>query len=52
MSIPLLSIHDLTVDFSTDDGPVHAVRGVDLEVAPGEVLAVVGSRARGSPSRR
>ena len=47
MAAPVLDVKDLKVDFSTEDGPVHAVRGVDLEVAPGEVLAVVGESGSG-----
>ena len=37
-----LEILDLDIRFATDAGDVHAVDGVSLEVAPGEVLAVVG----------
>lgn len=47
MSAPLLSLDGLTVDFRTDDGDVHAVRGVNLEVNPGEVVAVVGESGSG-----
>ena len=32
---PLLEVTDLTVDFSSDDGAVHAVRGVSYRVRPG-----------------
>jgi len=44
---PLLSIDGLSVDFHTDDGIVHAVSEVDLEVWPGEVVAVVGESGSG-----
>ncbi len=44
---PLLELTDLTVDFRTDDGTVHAVRGVDLIVKKGEVVAVVGESGSG-----
>jgi peptide/nickel transport system ATP-binding protein len=44
---PLLEIEDLTVDFPTIDGTVHAVRGVGFTLRPGEVLAVVGESGSG-----
>ncbi|HYQ31377.1 MAG TPA: ABC transporter ATP-binding protein [Polyangiaceae bacterium] len=43
----LLSIRDLHVEFSTDAGPVPAVRGVDLEIAAGETVALVGESGCG-----
>jgi oligopeptide/dipeptide ABC transporter ATP-binding protein len=46
-SAPILSVEGLTVDFRTDDGEVHAVRGVDFSVSAGEVLAVVGESGSG-----
>ncbi|MCV7193085.1 dipeptide ABC transporter ATP-binding protein [Mycolicibacterium brumae] len=43
----LLDVRDLAVTFPTDGAAVAAVRGVDLSVAPGEVVAVVGESGSG-----
>ena len=43
----LLSIRDLSVVFRTEDGPLAAVRGLDLDVAPGELCALVGESGSG-----
>ncbi|MER7795951.1 ABC transporter ATP-binding protein [Microbacterium sp. NPDC096154] len=42
-----VSIRDLRITFATDGGDVAAVKGIDLDVRPGEVLAVVGESGSG-----
>jgi peptide/nickel transport system ATP-binding protein len=42
-----VDIRDLSVTFATDGGDVQAVRGVTLDVRPGEVLAIVGESGSG-----
>ena len=44
---PLLEIEDLHVDFSTHEGVVRAVRGVDFEIGMGESVGVVGESGCG-----
>jgi oligopeptide/dipeptide ABC transporter ATP-binding protein len=47
MTDTLLEIRDLHVRFSVRAGEVHAVRGLDLSVARGEVAAIVGESGSG-----
>ncbi len=43
----VLSFSEVDVRFSTEFGSVHAVKGVTLDVKPGEVVAVVGESGSG-----
>jgi oligopeptide/dipeptide ABC transporter ATP-binding protein len=47
MASPILEIRGLNVRFSTPDGEIHAVRGLDLEVGAAECLGVVGESGSG-----
>jgi peptide/nickel transport system ATP-binding protein len=45
--VPLLTIHDLTVEFATRRGSVRAVEQVDLSLAKGETVGIVGESGSG-----
>jgi oligopeptide/dipeptide ABC transporter ATP-binding protein len=44
---PLLEVTDLQVKFPTEDGVVHAVRGVSYALYPGQTLGIVGESGSG-----
>src|SRR3954470_6450377 len=44
---PLLEVSDLNVRFPSEDGYVHAVRGVTYTLRSGEVLGIVGESGSG-----
>lgn len=46
----LLEIKDLTIEFSAEEGTVHAVNHLNLEIAQGETLGLVGETGAGKTS--
>lgn len=42
-----IQMRDLSVDFQTSSGPIHALRGVDLSFQPGEIRGLVGESGSG-----
>ncbi|MEL4359317.1 MULTISPECIES: ABC transporter ATP-binding protein [unclassified Luteococcus] len=44
---PLLRVRDLTVNFNSEAGVVHAVRGLNYDLHKGEALAIVGESGSG-----
>ncbi|QRV01884.1 ABC transporter ATP-binding protein [Arcanobacterium phocisimile] len=44
---PIVDVTDLHVRFPSEDGSVHAVRGVNFSVNSGEVLGIVGESGSG-----
>jgi len=47
MSEPILKVRDLRLDIPVPAGTLHAVRGIDFDVAPGETLCIVGESGSG-----
>ncbi len=47
---PVLKVRDLRVGYRTPRGPLWAVDGVDLDLAPGEALGLVGESGCGKSS--
>lgn len=46
-STPLLEIENLHIDFSVDKRAVHAVRGLNMTIYPGQTVAIVGESGSG-----
>lgn len=47
MADKILEIRNLDITFTTTAGPVHAIRGVNIDLERGETVAVVGESGSG-----
>ena len=46
-AVPLLSVRNLSIVFDGRHGPLQALEGVSFDIAPGEILGVVGESGAG-----
>jgi|LAHS01.1.fsa_nt_gb oligopeptide transport system ATP-binding protein len=44
---PILTVDNLRISFRSDEGPIHAVRGVSFTLNKGETLCIVGESGSG-----
>ena len=47
MTTPVLEINDLSVSYHTDRGVLHALRNVNIQIQPGQIIGVVGESGCG-----
>jgi peptide/nickel transport system ATP-binding protein len=47
IATPVLSVRDLSIDYLTRRGPVHAVRSVSFDLQKSETLAIIGESGSG-----